>query len=138
MIQAVFYTMVVNETLELGVLSKALVEDLKSALVGLRWFNFKAWLQLNMHVLLWAHRLKPADPGTRPRSTGGQEESLRSNDTCHLLVMTSSHRLCCTLLLCFVLLFCKVALQLPVIAMKSCPFTQGIGLSVNVITFLLV
>ena len=44
LVQAIFYTRVVNEALELGVLSRNLDEDLKSALIGPRWFIFKAWL----------------------------------------------------------------------------------------------
>jgi len=48
--------MVVSEALELGVLNRNLVEDLKSTLIGLRWFIFEAWLQLNKNDLLVARQ----------------------------------------------------------------------------------
>jgi len=41
-VQAIFYAMVVNEALELDMLSRDLAEDLKSALIGLQWFIFEA------------------------------------------------------------------------------------------------
>ncbi|KAJ8432297.1 hypothetical protein Cgig2_019226 [Carnegiea gigantea] len=57
MVQAVFYVMVVNDALERDVLSRDLVEDLKLALVGLRWCTFVAWLQRNKNSLLRANCL---------------------------------------------------------------------------------
>ena len=44
----------VNKGLELAVLSRGLAEDLKDALVGLRWSVFKEWLQSNRSDLLVA------------------------------------------------------------------------------------
>jgi len=42
MIQGIFYAMVVNEALELGILSRALAEHLKLGLDGLWWYMCKA------------------------------------------------------------------------------------------------
>jgi len=50
-IWVVFHAMVVNEALELGVLSSDLAEHLKSCLEGLRWYMCEAWLQLDKHAL---------------------------------------------------------------------------------------
>ncbi|KAJ8446021.1 LOW QUALITY PROTEIN: hypothetical protein Cgig2_012365 [Carnegiea gigantea] len=80
MIQAVFYTMVVNEALELGILSKNLAEHLRSALEGLWWFIFEAWRQLNKHALLCAHHHGQVDPRVRPGPVGGQGESSGLSD----------------------------------------------------------
>jgi len=44
LVRATFYSMVVNDVLELGVLSRGLVASLKSTLMGLRWFIFEGWL----------------------------------------------------------------------------------------------
>ncbi|KAJ8436067.1 hypothetical protein Cgig2_000363 [Carnegiea gigantea] len=79
-VQVVFYAMVVNEALELGVLSKDLAEDLKSALVGLQCFIFEAWLHLNRNSLLWARCPRLLNSGVGPGLVNGQEESSRSND----------------------------------------------------------
>ncbi|KAJ8430170.1 hypothetical protein Cgig2_028056 [Carnegiea gigantea] len=81
MVQAIFYAMVVNESLELGFLSRDLVECLKSALEGLQWFIFEAWLQLNRHALLWAYYHKQVDLRTSPEPAGDQEESSGSSGT---------------------------------------------------------
>jgi len=54
MIHVVFYAMVINIALELGVLSKDLVEHLTSSLEGLCWYMCEAWPQLDKHALLWA------------------------------------------------------------------------------------
>ncbi|KAJ8420778.1 LOW QUALITY PROTEIN: hypothetical protein Cgig2_011067 [Carnegiea gigantea] len=58
---AVIYAMVVNEALEVEVLSRDLVERLNSALEGLR------WLQLNKHALLWHIAM---DRSTKERGLG--------------------------------------------------------------------
>jgi len=42
--QVTFYAMVVNEALELGILSRGSATELKSALTSLRWFMFEGWL----------------------------------------------------------------------------------------------
>lgn len=80
MVQAVFYAMVVNKTLEVGVLGRDLAEHLRSALEGHRWFIFKAWLQLNRHALLWAYRHRQVIPGAGPRPASDQEDSSESSD----------------------------------------------------------
>lgn len=63
MVQAIINVMVINDALELDVLSRNLAEDLKSALVGLQWYIFEAWLQHNKSSLLQAHCLGPVSPG---------------------------------------------------------------------------
>ncbi|KAJ8429312.1 hypothetical protein Cgig2_025068 [Carnegiea gigantea] len=69
LVQAIFYAIVVNKALELGVLRRSLVEDLKSALIGLR------------NNILIAHRPGPVAPGVGPMPANSQEESTGSNDT---------------------------------------------------------
>lgn len=54
LIQVVFYAMVANKALELGVLSRSLVKDLEYALTSLWWSTFEAWLQLNRNAILTA------------------------------------------------------------------------------------
>ena len=43
--------MLLNETIELGVVRSFMVEGLKSALVGLRWLSFEAWISRVDHEL---------------------------------------------------------------------------------------
>ena len=42
MVQATFYTMLLNYAVELGIVSGFLVDNLKSTLDGLRWTSFEA------------------------------------------------------------------------------------------------
>ncbi|KAJ8434358.1 hypothetical protein Cgig2_031604 [Carnegiea gigantea] len=67
MIQAVFYAMVVNEALELGVLSGDLAEHLKLWLEGLWWYICEVWLQLNKLDLWWVLYCRRANPGAEAR-----------------------------------------------------------------------
>ncbi|KAJ8434513.1 LOW QUALITY PROTEIN: hypothetical protein Cgig2_030136 [Carnegiea gigantea] len=53
----IFSAMVVNDALELDVLSRDLADDLKSALITLRWYIFEARLQHNKSSLLRANCL---------------------------------------------------------------------------------
>jgi len=51
--------MVVNEALELGVLTRGLVEDMKYALTSLQWSTFESWLQANRSALIVARQFEP-------------------------------------------------------------------------------
>ncbi|KAJ8450452.1 LOW QUALITY PROTEIN: hypothetical protein Cgig2_002137 [Carnegiea gigantea] len=44
MVQAIFYVILLNEAIELSVVHGFMAEGLKSALVGLRWLSFEAWM----------------------------------------------------------------------------------------------
>ncbi|KAJ8435297.1 hypothetical protein Cgig2_026389 [Carnegiea gigantea] len=75
LVQALFYAMVVNEALQLGILIRSMVEDLKAALQAR-----DTWLQLNKSDILITRKLGPAAPGVGPRSTSSEEEGTGSND----------------------------------------------------------
>ncbi|KAJ8447058.1 LOW QUALITY PROTEIN: hypothetical protein Cgig2_025435 [Carnegiea gigantea] len=51
MVQAIFYAMLLNEVVELGLVHDFIAEGLKSALVGLRWSSFEAWMSRVDHEL---------------------------------------------------------------------------------------
>ncbi|KAJ8435075.1 hypothetical protein Cgig2_032966 [Carnegiea gigantea] len=46
--------MVVNDAMELGVISRHVANTLKLALKGLRWIIFESWLRINKHAVLGA------------------------------------------------------------------------------------
>ncbi|KAJ8424442.1 hypothetical protein Cgig2_003900 [Carnegiea gigantea] len=71
-VEATFYTMVVNDVVELSVVSRDVAGDLKSTLKGLRWTTFESWLSVNKRALLEAQRRQWVPPG-------GQRESLVLN-----------------------------------------------------------
>jgi len=56
-VQAILYIMVLNDALELDVLSKDLAKMMMSAPVGLWWSTFEAWLQCNKDSIWRAHHL---------------------------------------------------------------------------------
>ncbi|KAJ8450529.1 LOW QUALITY PROTEIN: hypothetical protein Cgig2_020166 [Carnegiea gigantea] len=58
MVQVIFYVMLLNEAVELGVVSGFMAEGLKLALVGLRWSSFKVWMGYVDHELREA-QLRP-------------------------------------------------------------------------------
>ncbi|KAJ8446284.1 hypothetical protein Cgig2_005815 [Carnegiea gigantea] len=80
LVQAIFYAMVVNEALELHILSRGSTKGLKSAFTGLRWSTFESRLKANRSTLIAARRPWPSDAGMGPLLASGQEESSRSND----------------------------------------------------------
>ncbi|KAJ8423412.1 LOW QUALITY PROTEIN: hypothetical protein Cgig2_020949 [Carnegiea gigantea] len=45
-IQVIFYAMLLNEMLELGVVHEYTVERMRSLLVGLRWSTFEVWMRI--------------------------------------------------------------------------------------------
>ncbi|KAJ8432899.1 hypothetical protein Cgig2_014486 [Carnegiea gigantea] len=51
MVQAISYTMLLNEAVELCVVGGFMAKGLKSALVGLRWSSFEAWMSRVDHEL---------------------------------------------------------------------------------------
>ncbi|KAJ8422442.1 hypothetical protein Cgig2_019159 [Carnegiea gigantea] len=51
MVQATFYAILLNEVIELGVVHGLMAKGLKSALVGLRWSSFEAWMSRADHKL---------------------------------------------------------------------------------------
>ncbi|KAJ8445629.1 hypothetical protein Cgig2_018570 [Carnegiea gigantea] len=51
MVQATFFAMLSNMTVELGVVRGFMAEGLKSALVGLRWSSFEVWMSCVNHEL---------------------------------------------------------------------------------------
>jgi len=72
--------MVVNDVVELGVMSRDMAEALKSTLKGLRWIIFESWLRINKHSLLVEQLHRQANLGVEPRLVGDQEESSGSGD----------------------------------------------------------
>ena len=44
MVQVTFYTMLLNDAAELGIVSSFLASDLRLTLEGLKWTPFEAWL----------------------------------------------------------------------------------------------
>ncbi|KAJ8452457.1 hypothetical protein Cgig2_000046 [Carnegiea gigantea] len=75
MVQAIFYAMLLNDAIELGVVRSFIANDLKSTLIHLRWTWFEAWMSRTRHELreaqLWQ---RPITVETRG-SSDGQEES---------------------------------------------------------------
>ena len=51
MVQAIFYAMLLNKAVKMGVVPGFSNEGLKSALVGLRWSTFEVWMSCVDHVL---------------------------------------------------------------------------------------
>jgi len=51
-VQATFYAILVNDDMELSVVSRDMAEDFKSTRKGLRWTTFEFWLSVNKHALL--------------------------------------------------------------------------------------
>jgi len=72
--------MMVNETLDLSILSWGLAEDLKSSLTHLRWYTLKVWLQANKNTLIVARRPELSSIGVGLKPTNSQEDSSGSND----------------------------------------------------------
>ncbi|KAJ8443430.1 hypothetical protein Cgig2_026217 [Carnegiea gigantea] len=54
-VQATFYTMLLNKVVELGVVLEFTAESMKSSLIGLRWSTFEVWMDCVDHALREAH-----------------------------------------------------------------------------------
>jgi len=79
LVEATFYAVVVNDALELGMLSRGLAPIMKSVLTGLPWFIFEGWLQQNRDSILRACQPSPAAAEARLGPSSGQDESIDSN-----------------------------------------------------------
>ena len=75
MVQAMFYAMLLNDAVELGIVSGFMAVDLKLTLEGLRWTFFEVWLSHISYELretqLWQQTLPSGVHGL----VDGQEES---------------------------------------------------------------
>ena len=80
MVQATFYAMLLNNVIELGVVSGFMAVDLKLILEGLRWTSFKSWLSCNSRDLLREQLRQRAPSGGVRGLVNSQEESSGSTD----------------------------------------------------------
>ncbi|KAJ8429720.1 hypothetical protein Cgig2_013792 [Carnegiea gigantea] len=60
-VQATFYAMLLNKTLELGVAHEYTAKSMKSSLVGLRWSAFEVWMHIMNEVIRGAQLYHPPD-----------------------------------------------------------------------------
>ncbi|KAJ8433719.1 hypothetical protein Cgig2_004348 [Carnegiea gigantea] len=74
MVQAIFYTMVVNEAFELGVLSRDLAEHLKLCIEGLQWYMCKGLCVSSTSPLTPSSTFLSSRRNILKRSTGPQRE----------------------------------------------------------------
>jgi len=70
-----FYTMVINDTEELGILLGIMAEVLKSALEDLKWYSLEAWFDIHGTQLLSFCPTLAVEP------LATFEENVGSNDT---------------------------------------------------------
>ena len=63
MVQATFYATILNDVIELGIVSGFMVVDLKAALEGLRWTSSASWIHVNRCNLLEAQLCQRTPPG---------------------------------------------------------------------------
>jgi len=78
--QHVFYAMVVNDAVELGVTSRDVADALVLALEGLLWDVSEFWLGMKERTL-WSTQLRRlANLEVDPESAGDQEENSESSD----------------------------------------------------------
>ncbi|KAJ8424430.1 hypothetical protein Cgig2_010659 [Carnegiea gigantea] len=73
-VQATFYTMLLNEAFELGVAHEYMAESMKSPLVGLRWSTFEVCLDCMDYVIRGAQLYRPANELEVEGARDGQEE----------------------------------------------------------------
>ncbi|KAJ8422873.1 hypothetical protein Cgig2_013746 [Carnegiea gigantea] len=78
MVQATFYAMLLNDAIELGIVSDFLADNLKSTLERLRWTSFEAWLGRTRGDLREAQLRQRTLPSEAHGSIGDQAESSRS------------------------------------------------------------
>ena len=67
-IQATFYAILLNNAVELSVVSRDMIGDLKSTLKGLRLTTFESWLSINKRALLKVQLRQRIPPGGGLRS----------------------------------------------------------------------
>ncbi|KAJ8430101.1 hypothetical protein Cgig2_007165 [Carnegiea gigantea] len=94
MIHATFYAMVVNDALELGVMSRDMAGALKSALKGLRWLNFEYWLRINKHALIGAQYRRHVSFEAEVGPASSREEDLELSDAS--LLFREHKKILCT------------------------------------------
>ncbi|KAJ8440065.1 hypothetical protein Cgig2_025544 [Carnegiea gigantea] len=80
MVQATFYTILLNDTVELSIVRGFIAVDLKASLEGLRWSPFESWTHVNRRGLLEAQLCQRTPPGGAPEFANGCEASLGSNN----------------------------------------------------------
>ena len=75
-VQAMFYAMLLNEMLELGVTHEYAAENMRSLLVGLRWSDFEVWMRIMDLVIRGAqlHR-QPDEVEVRGACDGRGEDA---------------------------------------------------------------
>jgi len=83
MVQAIFYTMLLNDAVELGVVSGFVADNLKSTLSGLRWTCIEAMMSCTSRELREAQLRQRFVTMEAHRSSNGQEESSGSTSPPH-------------------------------------------------------
>ncbi|KAJ8420895.1 hypothetical protein Cgig2_024518 [Carnegiea gigantea] len=77
-VEATFYAVVVNDVLDLGILTRNIALVLKSTLMDLCWYTFEMWFKIHRRDLLEGRQppvaLAPVGPSFIPASSMGQEE----------------------------------------------------------------
>ncbi|KAJ8433878.1 hypothetical protein Cgig2_021261 [Carnegiea gigantea] len=74
-VQATFYAMLLNDAVDLGIVSGFLADDLKLSLKGLRWTSFEAWLSRTSRGLREAQLRQRTLQSEARGSMDSQEES---------------------------------------------------------------
>ncbi|KAJ8445935.1 LOW QUALITY PROTEIN: hypothetical protein Cgig2_009864 [Carnegiea gigantea] len=77
---ATFYTMLLNEMLELGIVHEYPAERMKSLLVGLRWSTFEVWVRIMDEVIRGAQFHRQLDEVDVKGARDGQREGSGSTD----------------------------------------------------------
>ncbi|KAJ8428568.1 hypothetical protein Cgig2_000432 [Carnegiea gigantea] len=80
MIQATFYAMLLNDTIELGLVDTFMAVNLRATLEGSQWTSFKSWLNVDRRDLLEAQLRQRTPPEAVHGPVDSQEESSSSND----------------------------------------------------------
>ena len=78
-VQATFYAMLLNDTIELGANHEFTGDEMKSSLIGLSWSTFEVWMHCMDDVLRAAQLNRPADEVPVSNSEDGQGEDSKSD-----------------------------------------------------------
>ncbi|KAJ8446987.1 hypothetical protein Cgig2_006615 [Carnegiea gigantea] len=81
MVQVIFYAMLLNDAIKLGVVSSPMVADLKLTLEGLRWSPFESWLGSSSRGLVKAQLRQWTPERKRTEVIEGGEERMASFPT---------------------------------------------------------
>jgi len=79
-VQVMFYAMLLNKTLELGVAHEYTAKSMKSSLVGLRWSTFEVSMHIMDEVIRGAQLYRSPDEVDVQGARDGQGEGSRSAD----------------------------------------------------------